>query len=164
MNTCPLTGLPCSLKKCIHVTEVDKDYNATQINHHCLSCGLPIFSKDIGEDIPKTLQKIFHNEVSILEVEPLPQKNCSCGFTMIDLLKSSKLGCPECYMTFYEELAPVIQMIHKKGQHIGKKPKNIEKSLGTLEVELKEAVEKEDYELAAKIRDQIRLIHQSEQI
>lgn len=45
-----------------------------------------------------------------------------CGASFSDILKWQKVGCPECYHTFYERLLPLIRQIHGSAFHRGKKP------------------------------------------
>jgi len=84
-----------------------------------------------------------------------------CGFTLEDFKKTGRLGCDQCYQTFAEGLQSVLKAMHKGDRHVGKIPaallQNIEKAkrLSQLKKQLEEAVKKENYELAATLRDQI---------
>lgn len=89
-------------------------------------------------------------------VEPKKLPACpGCGFTVLEIANTSKLGCGQCYEFFKEELNPVLTQLHKNIKHVGKKPKPKLK-LGDLEKQLREAIKIEDYEAAAKIRDSIK--------
>jgi protein arginine kinase activator len=85
-----------------------------------------------------------------------------CGFSQADFKKSGRLGCPECYRTFAEGLAGLLKTMHKGTRHIGKAPESLRKSresadrLKTLQKKLAKAIETEDFELAAQLRDQIK--------
>lgn len=85
-----------------------------------------------------------------------------CGFTQNDFKKSGRLGCPVCYETFRNGLEPLLRNMHRGGLHKGKIParhqdaKELRNRLDSLESELKQAIEKEDYEVAASLRDRIR--------
>jgi protein arginine kinase activator len=87
-----------------------------------------------------------------------------CGFSQADFKKSGRLGCPECYQTFAEGLAGLLKTMHKGTRHIGKAPEALRKSresadrLKTLQKKLAKAIETEDFELAAQLRDQIKAI------
>jgi len=72
------------------------------------------------------------------------------------------LGCPQDYEVFAQPLLPLIESIHDgKTFHCGKVPSTTPKrtknqvELHSLKLKLEQAVKKEDYELAAKLRDQI---------
>ena len=90
-------------------------------------------------------------------------KKCPlCGSTFSDLVNTGKAGCPECYVTFAEELSPTISRIHGTTSHVGgapadyKKDREKKEKIRTLEAELKAAVKNEEYERAAKLRDELR--------
>jgi protein arginine kinase activator len=85
-----------------------------------------------------------------------------CGFTQVDFKKSGRLGCPECYRTFAEGLAGLLKTMHKGTRHVGKAPESLRASretadrLKALQKKLAKAVEAEDFELAANLRDEIK--------
>ena len=85
-----------------------------------------------------------------------------CGFTQADFKKSGRLGCPECYKTFAEGLAGLLKTMHKGTRHAGKAPEALRVSrefsdrLKTLQRKLAKAIESEDFELAANLRDEIK--------
>jgi len=88
---------------------------------------------------------------------------CSrCGFSQADFKKSGRLGCPECYHTFAEGLAGLLKTMHKGTRHTGKAPEALRKSRETgdrlklLQKKLNKAIETEDFETAAKVRDEIK--------
>jgi protein arginine kinase activator len=87
-----------------------------------------------------------------------------CGFSQADFKKSGRLGCPECYQTFADGLAGLLKTMHKGTRHIGKTPEALRKSRETgdrlklLQKKLNKAVETEDFELAAQLRDEIKAL------
>ena len=92
-----------------------------------------------------------------------------CGSSFSDIAQSGRVGCSECYETFKAELMPSLNRLHGKVQHVGKKPyatvseeAKMENKLSELKAELKAAVEAEEYEKAAKLRDEIRNIEGKE--
>ncbi len=90
-----------------------------------------------------------------------------CGSTFNDIIESGKIGCAECYKTFYDKLLPSLQRIHGKTKHEGKIPNRVsveninENKLESLEAELKEAIETQNFEKAAKLRDEIKELKES---
>ena len=74
------------------------------------------------------------------------------------------MGCPTCYETFRDELSRTIASIHGTTSHIGAVPARHRamqaraEELKRLKKELSEAVQREDYEKAVTLRDQIRKI------
>lgn len=99
------------------------------------------------------------------EVPRRTEKACPlCGSTLRQFAKDGKTGCPECYRTFKNELGDTVRSIHGSTKHIGRAPqkfkqlKDDENRLLTLKAQMKEAIEKENFELAAKLRDEIRTL------
>jgi protein arginine kinase activator len=84
-----------------------------------------------------------------------------CGFTQPDFKKTGRLGCPQCYVTFSEGLGVILKDMHKGVSHKGKVPSRaarteaFQSKLKSLHVELQAAVQSENYEVAASLRDQI---------
>ena len=92
-----------------------------------------------------------------------PTQKCPvCGFTQADFKKAGRLGCPECYQTFSEALEGLLKTMHKGTRHVGKAPESFRKTrdvsdqLKALEKKLKKAIEDEDFEAAATLRDEIK--------
>ncbi len=92
-----------------------------------------------------------------------------CGSTMEDIKRTGKVGCSECYDTFFGELMPTIRSIHGNTEHIGKHPvieyEAVEDeqpgekkgaSVDDLKAQLKQAIEDENFERAAELRDKIK--------
>ena len=94
-----------------------------------------------------------------------PEKKCPvCGSTYSDIAESGKVGCPACYETFGDELSHLIQSVHGTTTHTGNVPsrhrakKERDEKRKTLRRELDEAIKAEEYERAAKLRDEIRAL------
>ncbi|HNQ74182.1 MAG TPA: UvrB/UvrC motif-containing protein [Verrucomicrobiota bacterium] len=85
-----------------------------------------------------------------------------CGFTQGDFKKTGRLGCPQCYQTFASGLEMLIESTQKRTQHRGKVPERLraqrsfEMQQATLRKKLEAAIEAEDFELAAQLRDEIK--------
>ena len=109
------------------------------------------------------------------------KKHCTlCASTFEDLVKNGKIGCAECYKTFEEELKGSIEKIHGKAKYVGKRPSRstsanvtetppLEKEepkedrLKRLRQELDAAIQSQEFEKAAVIRDEIRNIESGEE-
>lgn len=107
-----------------------------------------------------------------------------CGFTRAHLKKIGRMGCPECYRTFADDLDAMLRAMHKGTRHVGKAPGrpappvststakrresvaepppakpavvNVKKRLAELKGAIEKAVAEERYEDAAKLRDEMR--------
>ncbi|MBE7056473.1 MAG: hypothetical protein E7388_03420 [Ruminococcaceae bacterium] len=106
-------------------------------------------------------------------------KKCpSCGMTRADISNSGKLGCAECYITFIDDMRPLLRKIHGNCLHHGSVPENCgspvqiksddaktgqvsETDIPTIEnlkSQMQEAIKKEDFETAAALRDRIKAL------
>jgi protein arginine kinase activator len=91
-------------------------------------------------------------------------KECdNCGLTFAEFREDSLLGCPHCYRAFENQLGPLLERAHEGGtHHIGKVPHRAgvgeqrHMALQRLRRQLDDAVDAEDYELAARLRDDIK--------
>lgn len=85
-----------------------------------------------------------------------------CGFTQADFKKAGRLGCSECYKTFADGLEGLLKTMHKGTKHIGKVPEALRQTrelsdrLKQLQKKLTKAVEDENFEQAAALRDEIK--------
>jgi protein arginine kinase activator len=86
----------------------------------------------------------------------------NCGMTYQNFRKLGRLGCSVCYDTFKKELSPLLKRIHGSDRHVGKVPlkggKTIKdtRTLQDLKMQLEKAIQTEEFEEAAKLRDKIR--------
>ncbi len=92
-------------------------------------------------------------------------KKCNgCGSSFSEICECGKVGCPECYRTFGEELAQTLRSVHGTTTHTGAVParhrarRAKEEQLKALKKQLQEAIQKEDFEKAATLRDNIRTL------
>lgn len=85
----------------------------------------------------------------------------TCNMPYSEFLQKGKLGCGECYLTFKNRIKKPLKQIHGTFEHIGKAPKRggdsimLDKKISKLEAEMYTAVQKQDFEAAAKLRDEI---------
>ena len=92
---------------------------------------------------------------------------CSfCGGTLEDFRETGRLGCPHCYETFEPHLRALLRRIHGASRHVGEvylspggdgvTPPEPAQLLHDLRDQLRLAVDAENFELAAELRDRIR--------
>jgi protein arginine kinase activator len=85
----------------------------------------------------------------------------TCGISYRKFRATGKFGCPDDYRAFGHHIVQLLEKIHHKVQHIGKVPARagqnlaIEKEVQQLRDNLKAAIDAEEYERAAQLRDQI---------
>ncbi|HXM37138.1 MAG TPA: UvrB/UvrC motif-containing protein [Gemmatimonadales bacterium] len=89
----------------------------------------------------------------------------SCGSTLRDFRDAGRLGCDQCYLAFELHLRDLLRRLHGSSQHVGERydapgeaaadPRG---RLLDLKAQLRRAVEGENFELAAELRDRIRVL------
>ena len=88
-----------------------------------------------------------------------------CGFSQADFKKSGRLGCAACYQTFAEGLEGLLKSMHKGTRHSGKVPESLRQKrdyseqLSQLQKKLGKAIETENFEAAAQLRDEIKQVN-----
>ncbi|MFA5146184.1 MAG: UvrB/UvrC motif-containing protein [Candidatus Omnitrophota bacterium] len=100
---------------------------------------------------------------AVTEPEVVESIKCpSCGFTYQDFRRVGRLGCSECYDAFKKQLAPLLKRIHGTDRHAGKVPLTAGKTvhdtrnIQELRMKMEKAIQAEDFEEAARLRDKIR--------
>jgi protein arginine kinase activator len=103
--------------------------------------------------------------------QPYPQRESiaadnrrcpACGYTYRELAESGRLGCDQCYQVFQTDLMPLVQRLHGRVEHRGKVPKRgarklaMRREVDALRARLADAIQREAFEEAAALRDQIR--------
>lgn len=88
----------------------------------------------------------------------------NCKMAYRDFVRTGKIGCSECYKAFNKQLLPIVRRLNGSSLHMGKIPERegreivIRKKLSRLQKELEKCIAKEEYEQAAKCRDDIKLL------
>jgi len=97
------------------------------------------------------------------ESAPAGLKCQTCGWSFRQYRQTMLLGCGDCYRAFEKQLAEDLRRYHGTVRHHGKQPAPIaaadavgEEKLETLQKRLALAIQDEDFELAARLRDEIR--------
>lgn len=137
----------------------------------CSSCAASVakFSVDFNEfkeDIFSNLSDMlagFSDVVKVDETDKIPPcKECKMSYG--EFQRNGRLGCGACYEAFRDKLTPLMMRLQGAVQHAGKIPTGMEKQSEKkrLKKELKQAVDTEEYERAAVIRDRIRTLEEEE--
>ncbi len=84
-----------------------------------------------------------------------------CSYTSDNHAQTERVGCPHCYSVFAEDFSPELQQklnLPAGGNSDAVSSSNSVPNVGKQELEfrLKQAIEQENYELAAQLRDQIK--------
>ncbi|AER67131.1 UvrB/UvrC protein [Thermovirga lienii DSM 17291] len=89
----------------------------------------------------------------------------NCGIDLETFRKVGKFGCAECYRAFERYLGAILRNIHGCEVHRGARPgivsdEGLKDDLQSLKTQLKMAVEREEYERAAELRDRIKMLEE----
>lgn len=150
----------CDSPATVHLTKiVNKE---RQELHLCQACASKHSTPAMELSLSSILQSLIGQHVGAVS-EELSRLNCpTCGIKYMEFRADGRLGCPGDYEVFRAGLVPILLRIHRATRHVGKSPrKSAVATSGASELldlrqQLRRAVEREDYELAAHLRDTIR--------
>ncbi|MCM8799264.1 MAG: UvrB/UvrC motif-containing protein [Candidatus Omnitrophica bacterium] len=146
----------------VHLTEII-DNQVTEL-HLCEECAR---KKSIEMEqqfgLADLLAGLAEFGKGLEEKETVKLKCPNCQLSYEDFKKIGRLGCSECYNTFKRYLVSLLKRIHGSTRHLGKAPVKLtarkfskKSELEELRHKLQKAIEAEEFEEAARIRDQIR--------
>lgn len=147
----------------VHLTQI-VDNEMTTV-HLCPACAADK-GLDAGSSANLPLSDFLAQmgQAAISDEEAAVAGPCSyCHTTVDDFRRTGRLGCPHCYSIYETQLRAILRRIHGSTYHLGKvyvppASTGADRSarLAGLRRKLQRAVEAEDFERAALIRDQIR--------
>jgi protein arginine kinase activator len=151
MNKCHHCGQPAT----IHVTDIVNKQKREQ--HLCEACAK---AHDLLPDGPAAELNLTAL-VQLIMGQPPPTAGLACpqcGLTYTAFRADGRLGCAADYDAFRPDLEPLLDRIHRATRHAGKVPKaeGRRAAVAGLREALAAAVAVEDYETAARLRDQLR--------
>src|SRR5437588_721123 len=154
----------CPNAATLHITEIVSEDHVEEL-HLCEVCA----NKYLYEPQPKGGgAKPSPSAGEDAEESGVLNRECEiCGIKFVDFRNTGRLGCPHDYQEFREELTPLLENIHGETTHRGKIPsrmpqnKAMQTELAQLRKQLLQAVNKEAYEDAARLRDRIRALEES---
>ena len=150
-------------KATVHFTQIVND--ETETFHLCQECAKARGLKTTPVSTQMPLND-FLSEMGAPIFTKATNANVSCprcGCSFRQFRKTGRLGCAHCYVTFEDEMRALLRKIHGSNEHvgideaesIGPMEESEERLLG-LRRELRECVEREEYERAAELRDEIQ--------
>jgi protein arginine kinase activator len=97
---------------------------------------------------------------------PADTARCSfCNATLRDFRATGRLGCARCYTMFEPSLRDLLRRVHGSSKHLGRGYESPEIAMNEEQTELHElrerlrrAIESEQFELAAELRDRIKVM------
>lgn len=147
----------CPSAATVHITDILSENHIEEV-HLCESCARRFLN---DSHPPKPAAKSVPPDD--LEEVGLGQQECeNCGLKFVDFRNTGRLGCPHDYEVFREELLQLLEQIHGETKHVGKVPRRSpdarhgQAELLRLRKQLASAVQQEQYEEAARLRDRIK--------
>lgn len=143
-------------------------------SHLCSDCASHLGYSDMFSGFGINLSGLFGGLLGDMmpSVSAGKSPRCpKCGTSFEEIVRIGKVGCADCYRTFYDKLLPSIQRIHGKIKHSGKvtnsapvepAEETTEEKIEKLKAAMNEAVAKQEFETAAKIRDEIKALEGGE--
>jgi len=162
--------------RCDHCKERDAVINLTQVEHDakttlhlCETCAQQQGIETGGALLKSPLGGFIMamgKGASATAARPEQGERCpACGGTLQDFRESGRLGCGACYVAFEGHLRDLLRRLHGSSQHTGERyvppggrPPDRRAELLDLRDRLRRAVEAENFELAAELRDRIRVL------
>lgn len=150
----------------VHLTEIINNKKRTL--HLCEQCAREVQAESFGlipqMNLHNLLASFFSNQIAapfnsnIVQGEKCP----NCGLTEAQFAQRGLLGCGDCYRQFGPRLNPVFRRIHGNARHTGKVPERtggrvkLAKDVERMKLRLREVIGREEFEEAARLRDEIR--------
>ncbi len=157
MKVCDLCGKGEATMK---VSQLDKEGKVTEISV-CADCARRRGFTEVEQLKAGVAEVIAELKTRIDEADA--KLVCkSCGLTYAEFKRQGRLGCADCYVSFHDQLLPVIRRIHDAVQHVGRtasggrKHAQAKMNIQRLREALSGAIQAEDYEKAAALRDQLK--------
>jgi protein arginine kinase activator len=151
----------CDLPATVHLTEIvggkKRELHLCQV---CAEKKQILKKQELNLNV--ILQTVIGQQVGGSS-EELARLTCpACGIKYMEFKAEGRLGCPHDYQVFHTALEPLLQRIHRATRHAGKQPRHRGRSAAwqsevvALRQRLREAVQTENYEEAAQLRDLLR--------
>jgi len=153
----------------IHLTQIVN--NEKVVLNLCKTCAVKRGFHSPFEQMPFPLAEIVSGMVGPIKAkadgkmskEKKADLECpNCGLTFSEFGQIGRLGCAECYKAFRVELTTLLRRIHGSAEHRGHVAETATEGYKTLREEkrlrdeLRQAIETEDFEMAAELRDRIK--------
>ena len=147
----------------VHLTTIVD--NEVRQQHLCEKCAAER-GVETTVALPKHPLSAFLHEVQAqAAVSPDAGKCTFCGTTMSDFRATGRWGCARCYSAFEPSMRELLRRVHGNAKHAGRTyqpptPALDERAtiLGELKDRLRRAIESEQFEVAADLRDKIRVM------
>lgn len=143
----------------VHFADI-KDNKKVGEKHLCFAC---LQKLGIGQGGPVSIEALQQAlDTSKADDDDKPSISCeACGMSLTEFQKEGRFGCANDYLVFREHVEPLLERFHNGARHVGKVPVNAssdvhkQTKVRSLREELNTAVSREEYEEAARLRDEL---------
>jgi protein arginine kinase activator len=155
----------------IHLTQIVNEQVTTL--HLCEKCAAEKGVESPGSAV-KTPLGSFLAAMGKQTEQPTTARSADtcarCGASFQDFRESGRLGCPDCYRAFESPLRDLLRRLHGSTHHLGERyvereapapvtaEPPVRQQAADLREQLRLAVETENFELAAELRDRLRVV------
>jgi len=159
----------------VHLTQIINNEKTTL--NLCKECAASRGFHSPLDNVPFPLAELLSgltSDMPSIERQSVEQVTCpNCGLTFQEFTGQGRFGCGECYKAFRTQLEPIMRKIHGASLHRGRSPVVLDtanpeteqvlpiREEERLEEELTKAIESEDFERAAEIRDKLKAMRES---
>jgi len=158
---------------CEHCKERDAVVNLTKIKdntvthqHLCERCAAEQGVETSVAQKPTALTDFLQAVNQQAAAAPGDQAACHfCGATARDFRQSGRVGCARCYGAFERSLRELLRRLHNATRHTGRRyvppAAEVVEAAGQVDQlrdRLQRAIEAEQFELAAELRDRLRAV------
>lgn len=155
----------CENPATVHLTEIKGGQKSER--HLCEKCAASLHVPTASKELAKLLKSFEPALALATPGSAAPGLACpECGMTYAEFRQSGRFGCARDYEIFSEQVGKLLHKIHGGTRYAGKrpgggavKPPPTREDLLRARALLDEAVRAENYEEAARLRDQIRRMH-----
>jgi len=140
----------------------------------CEECARQVMKIPLSMEWPGDFDQLFANLLNLHPQEQQVSLSCpKCGLRYQEFLENGRFGCATCYEAFADKLDALFNKLHNancyQGKIPGKPPVKAagkvsaaapKDKLSELTLALRQAVEQEEYEKAAQLRDQIKALEE----
>lgn len=159
-------------------THIKRVINGAYEEHHlCAECAKKLGYSNMFSGFADEWNNTFNSLLGGFFSNALPVRSqatrCdTCGSSFADITDTGSVGCADCYDLFEDQLMPTIRRIHGNTSHVGKSgvtvknpisekaeeepDKHAVNTLEELKAQLQTAIENQEFEKAAELRDKIK--------
>jgi len=156
----------------VHLTEVSGDTVSTlHLCGKCASARGMVVEEPAATPLGSFLATLGKGGSALAAAATVGESCPGCGATLADFRASGRTGCPACWVTFERPLRDLVRRLHGATRHTGRRYEDpavtadpmraVAHERAKLRDALRQAIESEQFEVAAELRDRLRALEES---